>query len=148
VKHRNHSATVWRRVGLVVWLAAGAWSAALAGRPTVVVRSEEADRLVRLAAREVVRYVYLRTGQLLPVVTSVPEDADAVVVRTDPVTLKPQHFRLRTTRQGDAVRLEVAGGDGLGTLYAAYRLAEHLGVRFYLHGDVVPDDRVPWRVPS
>ena len=30
----------------------------------------------------------------------------------------------------------------MGTLYGAYRLAEHLGVRFYLHGDVVPDEQI------
>ena len=33
----------------------------------------------------------------------------------------------------------IIGGDDIGTLYGAYRYAEHLGVRFYLHGDVVPD---------
>ena len=37
----------------------------------------------------------------------------------------------------------VVGGDATGTLYGAYRLAERLGVRFYLHGDVVPDKTIP-----
>jgi hypothetical protein len=32
-------------------------------------------------------------------------------------------------------------------LYAAYRFAEHLGVRFYLHGDVVPDELIPLALP-
>ena len=31
-------------------------------------------------------------------------------------------------------------------LRAAYRLAEHLGVRFYLHGDVVPDEQIPLEI--
>ena len=30
----------------------------------------------------------------------------------------------------------------------AYRLAEHLGVRFYVHGDVVPDGRIPLTMPQ
>ena len=35
-----------------------------------------------------------------------------------------------------------------GTLYAAYRLAEVLGVRFYLHGDVIPDEPMEWKLPD
>ncbi len=42
----------------------------------------------------------------------------------------------------------IAGGDGIGTLYGAYRLAEHLGVRFYMHGDVLPDEQVPLALPQ
>ena len=42
----------------------------------------------------------------------------------------------------------MVGGDPIGTLYGAYRLAERLGVRFYLHGDVVPDAAAwRWRSP-
>ncbi len=44
--------------------------------------------------------------------------------------------------------LAVAGGDEFGTLYGAYRLAEHLGVRFYLHGDVIPDRQVALELPA
>ena len=36
----------------------------------------------------------------------------------------------------------------MGALYGAYRLAEHLGARFYLHGDVVPDRTSPWKTPA
>jgi hypothetical protein len=42
----------------------------------------------------------------------------------------------------------VAGGDAIGTLYGAYRFAEHLGVRFYLHGDVIPDEPQAFRLPD
>jgi len=42
----------------------------------------------------------------------------------------------------------LTGGDDTGTLYAAYRLAEALGVRFYLHGDVIPDEQVEWQLPA
>ena len=43
--------------------------------------------------------------------------------------------------------LLVVGGDPVGTLYGAYRLAEHWGVRFYLHGDVVPDGKMALALP-
>ena len=42
--------------------------------------------------------------------------------------------------EGDGV--VVSGGSDVGVLYGAYRYAELLGVRFYLHGDVVPDERL------
>ena len=51
--------------------------------------------------------------------------------------------RSTSSRPSDAVtarffssRAAIAAG----TLYGAYRFAEHLGVRFYLHGDVIPDE--------
>jgi len=62
--------------------------------------------------------------------------------------LGPQEYLLKTVpHQGRRVLL-VIGGDEIGTLYGAYRLAEHLGVRFYLHGDVVPDVPIPWKLPE
>ena len=60
-------------------------------------------------------------------------------------SLQPQQYLLKTIPLGSGDGkpvLLVAGGDAIGTLYGAYRLAEHLGVRFYLHGDVVPDGKI------
>jgi hypothetical protein len=37
----------------------------------------------------------------------------------------------------------ISGGSDLAVLYGAYRFAEKLGVRFYLHGDVIPDKQIP-----
>ncbi|MHC4558318.1 MAG: malectin domain-containing carbohydrate-binding protein, partial [Planctomycetota bacterium] len=31
---------------------------------------------------------------------------------------------------------------------ASYRFAEHLGVRFYLHGDTIPDERIALKIPD
>ena len=33
-------------------------------------------------------------------------------------------------------------------LYGAYAFAEKLGVRFYLHGDVVPDGKITFAIPQ
>ncbi len=42
--------------------------------------------------------------------------------------------------------LILSGSDSISTLYAAYRFAEILGVRFYLHGDVIPDKKIKFDV--
>ena len=61
--------------------------------------------------------------------------------------LGPEQYLLADTLWKDRPILMVAGGDPIGTLYGAYRLAEHLGVRFYLHGDVIPDQKIPLALP-
>jgi hypothetical protein len=149
--------SVLRAIALAL-AAAGTADAAPAG-PAVVV-PPDASRLETLAAREIARYVYLRTGTLPPVTaaTGAPAGAAVVVARRGralaaPVqsaldALQPEHYVLRTVSDGGAKRVYVCGADDTGTLYAAYRLAERLGVRFYLHGDVIPDARVPWAVPD
>jgi hypothetical protein len=123
---------------------------AAAGGPAVVVPAD-ASRLETLAAREIARYVYLRTGTLLPVVAGAAPEAGAIVVARKgrpaaaaAAALKPQEYLLRKA----GGNLLVSGGDDVGTLYAAYRLAERLGVRFFVHGDVVPDARIPWAIPD
>jgi hypothetical protein len=88
---------------------------------------------MRLAVKEIRRYVYLRTGRLLPLA----EAGKGISVGVDP-SLEAQQFRLKT--EGDATI--ISGGSDVGVLYGAYRYAELLGVRFYLHGDVVPDQRL------
>lgn len=107
--------------------------------------------LQQLAAKEVVRYVYLRTG-LRP--ESIPEPGKIIIARKDAalltdtsvraaaVDLKPQQYVLKTTRTEGTRTWWIVGGDDVGTLYGAYGFAEKLGVRFYLHGDVIPDERL------
>lgn len=96
---------------------------------------ESKQSLVKLAAAELRRYIYLRTGKL-PVISGKRDGSD-FLLKIDP-TLQAQQFRIRTA--GGAV--EISGGSDVGVLYGAYRYAELLGVRFYLHGDVVPDERL------
>ena len=100
----------------------------IAAAETIVCPSD-APPLVRLAAKEVRRYVYLRTGEL----PAIAPAGTGLVLRVD-ASLAPQEFRI--TPDG------IAGGSEVGALYGAYRYAELLGVRFYLHGDVVPDERL------
>ncbi len=61
--------------------------------------------------------------------------------------LGPEQYWLKTvTRDGERT-LWIIGGDDIGTLYGAYHFIEHLGVRFYLHGDVIPDEQISLEIP-
>jgi hypothetical protein len=122
-----------------------------------------------LAAQEVRRYVYLRTGKLLPIVRSdknLPSSASLIVVgqkdrpavkgitdasaqpASTASSLEPQQYLIKTIDSGNRQVLLISGGDSIRTLYAAYRFAEHLGVRFYLHGDTIPDERIALKIPN
>jgi hypothetical protein len=117
---------------IIVFLTTVAISSADAVR---VVCPENATPRERLAAAEIVRYVYLRTGRL-PVIGGAKGDGHVIVLNRDTARLGPQQFELKS----DGKRISISGGDDVGVLYGAYRFAEKLGVRFYLHGDVVPDE--------
>ena len=92
-----------------------------------IVRPPDAPPNVNLAAKEIRRYAYLRTGKLL----SIADTGHGIALKIDP-SLGAEEYRITPDR--------IVGGSDLGVLYGAYRYAERLGVRFYLHGDVVPDE--------
>ena len=123
----------------------------------------------RLAAKEVRRYLYLRTGKLLPIVQTnnksslktaliVVGQKDCAVIKTMTAgntklatnvrSLQPQQYLLKTISTRRRPVVLITGGDSIGTLYAAYRFAEHLGVRFYMHGDTIPDRQIALKIPK
>ena len=102
----------------------------------LIVRSDKASLQELAAARELRRYIYLRTGELASIQSNV-DKGDAIVIRIDN-TLEEQEYKLAAAGAGG--RLDISGGSPIGALYGAYRFIEHLGVRFYLHGDVIPDE--------
>jgi hypothetical protein len=122
--------------------------AILAGPKAVAIR-RDASELESFAANEVRRYVYLRSGKLLPVKRGAV-DGDRIVVSCKNTNfcgglgneVGPQQFTLKSGPAGGKRVWWVVGGDEVGTLYGAYRFAEKLGVRFGLDEDVVPDE--PW----
>lgn len=107
----------------------------------VIVCPREAPANVKLAAKEVRRYVYLRTGKFLPIAAK-PRTGTTITLRVDHA-LADQQYRLRS----DGRSLTISSGSDVGVLYGAYAFAEKLGVRFYLHGDTIPDERVPFALP-
>lgn len=149
------------RLVLACALASGLVSCAGRGPASSVIVGKGASFLEKAAAKEIRRYIYLRTGRLpdLQSVASAAEirrDAVVVVTKDSPLVdgladdatvsriaaLEPQGYCLKTMRRGSSTFLFVAGGDGVGALYGAFQLAEKLGVRFFLEGDVMPDKRV------
>ena len=62
--------------------------------------------------------------------------------------LNREAYLLHTISGGGRTVVVVAGGDGAGVLYGAYRFAERMGMAFALDGDVVPDARVPFAIPT
>jgi len=78
---------------------------------------------MRLAAHEIRRYVYLRTGELLPIAKAASDKPDrshtaCVALRTESA-LGAQAYRL----QGDGTNLTITGGSDVGVLYGAYAFA-------------------------
>ena len=147
--------------------APGAAGAAEQDATGAIVCPGDASMTEALAAKEVRRYVYLRTGKLLPIIGKIPPagggvsivvaSRDRAILKTPAAegklaavvaALKPQHYLLKTVVRSGRRTALIVGGDGVGTLYGAYRFAERLGVRFYLHGDVVPDRRAGLVLPD
>lgn len=139
------------------------WEAATA--PNQIAVPADASPLVKFAAAEARRYIYVRTGQLLPIAEGENIKSDTIVVgsKTYLPAAQPrqdagdapwdkaraeQGYVIKTVPHGAHRLVVIAGSSDVATLYAAYRFAELLGVRFYLHGDVVPDERMPWQLPD
>ena len=97
-------------------------------RAQTIVLPPGAPARVRLAASEIRRYVYLRTGELLEIRSDGTDGSDRpggrIILKPDPV-LAAEQYRLKT--EGPA--LTISGGSDLGVLYGSYRYAELLGVR-------------------
>ena len=98
---------------------------------------------VKLAAKEIRRYVWLRTGKLLPVVSAVSDQSTHTIRFAVDPALTVQQFRLKT----DSGSLMITGGSDVAVLYGAYAFAEKMGVRFQLDGDVIPDEQIPFALP-
>jgi hypothetical protein len=159
-----------QRAGITVLALAGVVAGAArveAAVPTAVVCIGDPMPVETLAAKEIRRYVYLRTGKLLPLVNmenglgdlkTAPAGGLILVGHTcrlrsyfpsdrdlqKPISV-PSQYVLKTIQYEGRPILVVTGRQSL--LYAAYRFAEHLGVRFYMHGDVVPDKQIPLEMP-
>lgn len=131
-------------LGLSAYVAAGA----------KILCPRDATSLERFAAEEVRRYVYVCSGALLETAEK-PNGKESIFVGEKSrisvegtATLGEQDYLLKTVAADGSKRLHLVGGSPSATLYAAYRFAELLGVRFYLDGDVVPDVQTPFRIPD
>jgi hypothetical protein len=138
------------------------------GQEAVILSPAGACLQERLAASELRRYLYARTGALVPIATldSLPagkESGILIAVKGRPLpasvideptkkaveALGDEEFLIKTITSPGRTLVVIAGGGAIGALYGAYRyIEEGLGVRFYLHGDVIPEGRMPFRIPE
>lgn len=113
------------------------------------------------AAKELRRYFYLRTGSLpamgkIDSLSQVRRNTILVVEKSSSLLsgltdqdafqkiagLGSQDYLIKTISLPSRKLILVAGGSGPAVLYGAYQLAEKLGVRFSLEGDVIPDRKL------
>lgn len=146
---------------LILVLATGFISCARKGITPGIVISKQASFHEMVAAKELRRYFYLRTGHL-PTLTKADSWGD---IQKDTVlfaekgsrlleglpdqaaldkiaALDAQEYWLKTLSDGSKKITLVVGGDGQGVLYGAYQVAEKLGIRFFLEGDVIPEEKL------
>lgn len=122
-------------------------------KPTIFY-SGSAMAATELAAKEINKYIYQRTGRNSDIrqYSSLSDISGRAIVLMN--TNSPDFEQLpsavkdkvaQTTEEGYSLihhrgRLYIVGGSEIAVLYGAYRYAERIGVRFYLHGDVIPDE--------
>ena len=154
------------RLALLALLLTCSWAPVVQAAGPVIVLPADALPAEELGAREVRRYVYLRTGTRLNLTRlrwDLPAGGGFLVASKDrplvaaalqgsaaletALALGPGAHLLKTVEKRGRRWVVLTGGDGPGTLYAAYRYAEWLGVRFSLHGDAVPERPVAFSLP-
>lgn len=130
-----------------------------------IIIPSEANRAEMLAAKEIRRYIYLTTDELLPIVqTNSPSQLmNSIIIAakeqeligniydfppSEYKNLKEQDFILKSFTDGRLMSLFIIGGGSAGVLYGAYHFAEKIGIRFYIDGDVIPDTRQPLTLPA
>ncbi|MFL2910812.1 MAG: hypothetical protein ACJZ70_09770 [Limisphaerales bacterium] len=128
-----------------------------------IAHSIDASKIEVQAAKEVRRYIFLRTG-IAPEVISANRyadlpDGDVIVVGADNKSiiaeLKSEYgnvdapdsdnrkgYILKSITKNDRHILVITGADPVTTLTAAYRFAETIGCYFNLAGDVIPDQKL------
>ena len=160
--------SVWIVISAVLMAA----SCARTAKGPVLYLSRSASALESIGAAELRRYLYLLTGRLAPVIKidSLAElkesgiivnrkaeflrqagEKGGLVEKIHPdkfPELSPEDYWLKSFNSGKTTHLMIAGGDGPGLLYGTYAFVEKLGVRFYLEGDVVPEEKIKFRIPA
>ena len=137
--------------------------------PVTVVYSADASSQEILAAKEIRRYLYLRSDRLVELVKSdgkLPPNKNLIIVgqkdselvksiissnnklKNTVESLTNDESRLKTLDHDGRKVVLVTGGDNIGTLYGAYRFIEQFGIRFQLHIDAIPDKKIALELPN
>jgi hypothetical protein len=136
--------------------------------PPAILLPGDPSPIVTLAAKEIRRYVYLRTGAFCDILVAegrLPDRPSVIALAPSGARLlemmplqptfrdslgrmKKDGYALRTITSGANRLFLITGHDDAATLYGAYAFAELLGVRFYAHGDVIPEGTIPFAIPE
>jgi hypothetical protein len=126
---------------------------AVAGPKVGIVVGPDAPKLEQFAADEVAaRFKQLFHAEAT-VIGKIPTGVDHLILVGSPATnpsvkeamgdrwpkLTGQGHIVQTAKLGDRPALVVGGGSPTATLWAAYELGHHFGIRSFLHGDVMPE---------
>jgi hypothetical protein len=126
------------------------WLVACSGRTEVaIIVPDNPGKTELLAAKEIRKYIYLRSNLLSNIVSGRTEKQyNTEIILSVDTMLGDQEFSLKTKKAKNEKSLTITGGSQQALLYGAYEFAEQLGVRFYLHGDVIPDKKAPFLIPD
>ncbi len=128
---------------------------------------ENATYQEKLASKEIRRYLYARTGELLRIdqikhgarplrkAIIIADLNHSSLVRdfidSDPpetLDISPQGYIIQKRIGPDSEILWIVGGTDFGVLYGAYHFLENMGIGFYLHDDVIPDEKTELIIPD
>jgi hypothetical protein len=128
---------------------------------------EKATFQEKLAAKEIRRYLYARTGEFLRIdqigSKSTSSKNAIIIAEIDHYSLieksngfkilenkniSPQGFFIQKHNTPDSDQLLIIGGADFGVLYGAYHFLENMGIGFYLHDDVIPDEKIDMIIPD
>ncbi len=122
---------------------------------TQILVPKDATAKELLAASEIRRYIYLRSGELAEINSpdEIPSSGNVIIINrngggNNSTNLDEEEFLLQSKSEGGLNKLIISGGSDQAVLYAAYEFAEQLGIRFYLHGDVIPDQKIKFSIPE
>lgn len=117
-----------------------------------IVTEKGMDLLTGLAAKELRRYLYVLGLELPLIVNKMPDSGNAIIAACKGSSLLESYGHvLDYTDLGEEGYILYGSGTGkdpviltgnteISVLYAAYHFLELLGIRFYLHGDTIPEE--------
>jgi hypothetical protein len=105
-----------------------------------IICPKDAALNIRFAAKEIRRYVYLRTDLFLHIAEQSNGNTISFKINN---ALAEQQYSLKS----DGKSLVISGGSEISILYGVYGFIEKLGVRFQLSGDVIPDKKTNFTIP-
>jgi len=153
-------------LGLVL-VAVPAWAElkpdSSASHSVAIVIGAKAPELERYAANELCSYLEKLYDIHATPTEKIQDNAEAVILIGSPTTnaavakalgfdswpkVTDQGLVLKRSSLDGKPALIVGGGSPKATLWAVYELVERWGVRYLLHGDVLPDDAGKFRLPE